>query len=251
MAKRKAISSRVRFEVFKRDSFKCQYCGASSPDVILHVDHIKPVAKGGDNSITNLITSCESCNLGKSDVELDDSAAVNKQKAMLDEMNVRREQLEMMLAWRDMLKGIDDMAINAVSDEIEQYAEGSVVNATGRKKIKAALKSYSLSDVLDAIDKFASARNGTLDDENTNKLINNLKKICGYKDMPEDKKKIHYIGGILRNRVYFNSGAYYKMMQVATDRGINLDGVQELAKTCKNWTEFKTALAEACGVEGF
>lgn len=39
--KRIAISKRVRFDVFKRDSFKCQYCGKSAPDVILEVDHIK------------------------------------------------------------------------------------------------------------------------------------------------------------------------------------------------------------------
>ena len=29
--KRQAISKTVRFEVFKRDKFKCQYCGASAP----------------------------------------------------------------------------------------------------------------------------------------------------------------------------------------------------------------------------
>lgn len=47
MTKRKAISKKIRFEVFKRDSFTCQYCGEKAPDVILHVDHIDPVAKGG------------------------------------------------------------------------------------------------------------------------------------------------------------------------------------------------------------
>jgi len=31
-AKRKSLSKKVRFEVFKRDSFQCQYCGASAPD---------------------------------------------------------------------------------------------------------------------------------------------------------------------------------------------------------------------------
>ena len=30
--KRKTISKKTRFEVFKRDSFKCQYCGASAPE---------------------------------------------------------------------------------------------------------------------------------------------------------------------------------------------------------------------------
>ena len=54
--KRKSISKKNRFEVFKRDSFTCQYCGASAPDVLLEVDHIKPVASGGTNDILNLIT---------------------------------------------------------------------------------------------------------------------------------------------------------------------------------------------------
>jgi hypothetical protein len=70
MPSRKAISTRARFEVFKRDGFKCQYCGATPPRVILHVDHIKPVKLGGDNSQENLITACEECNGGKSAVPL-------------------------------------------------------------------------------------------------------------------------------------------------------------------------------------
>jgi len=72
----KAISKKVRFEVFKRDSFKCQYCGASAPDVILEVDHIQPVAKRGKNDIMNLLTACKDCNAGKSDRLLDDSTEV-------------------------------------------------------------------------------------------------------------------------------------------------------------------------------
>jgi hypothetical protein len=70
MAKRKAISKRTRFEVFKRDSFICQYCGSTPPKVVLHLDHIVPVSKGGDNLEGNLVTACDACNLGKSDVSL-------------------------------------------------------------------------------------------------------------------------------------------------------------------------------------
>jgi hypothetical protein len=63
--KRKAISTRTRFEIFKRDGFTCQYCGAHPPAVILHVDHIVPVKEGGGNEDTNLVTACETCNFGK------------------------------------------------------------------------------------------------------------------------------------------------------------------------------------------
>lgn len=63
--KRKPISKKMRFEIFKRDGFKCQYCGAHPPGVLLHVDHIHPVAEGGSNEEENLITSCQECNIGK------------------------------------------------------------------------------------------------------------------------------------------------------------------------------------------
>lgn len=66
------VSTRKRFEVLKRDAFKCQYCGRNprEDDIKLHVDHIKPLAKGGDNEMSNLITSCVECNAGKSDKEI-------------------------------------------------------------------------------------------------------------------------------------------------------------------------------------
>ncbi|MBO4509112.1 MAG: HNH endonuclease [Spirochaetaceae bacterium] len=79
MTERVPIPKRIRFEVFKRDSFTCQYCGRKAPEVILHIDHIKPVSIGGTNELLNLTTSCESCNLGKSNIPLSDNSVVEKQ----------------------------------------------------------------------------------------------------------------------------------------------------------------------------
>jgi hypothetical protein len=68
---REAISARRRFEILKRDGFRCQLCGASSENGSqLHVDHRIPIAKGGSNEDDNLWTLCERCNLGKSDGKL-------------------------------------------------------------------------------------------------------------------------------------------------------------------------------------
>jgi hypothetical protein len=64
-AKRQTLSKKLRFEIFKRDSFTCQYCGAQPPQVVLEVDHIRPVAEGGGNEQENLITACDKCNRGK------------------------------------------------------------------------------------------------------------------------------------------------------------------------------------------
>jgi hypothetical protein len=63
---RKAVSKRVRYEVFSRDDSRCQRCGRSVSDgVKLVVDHMIPVDWGGTNDITNLQTLCEECNQGK------------------------------------------------------------------------------------------------------------------------------------------------------------------------------------------
>jgi len=63
--KRKAVSKGLRFEIFKRDGFTCQYCGERPPDVVLEIDHIMPVSKGGDNDKMNLVAACYACNRGK------------------------------------------------------------------------------------------------------------------------------------------------------------------------------------------
>lgn len=67
MARRKGISPKLRYCIFARDQFTCQYCGRKAPDVVLHVDHKLPVALGGDNDRENLVTACQECNAGKRD----------------------------------------------------------------------------------------------------------------------------------------------------------------------------------------
>lgn len=73
-AKRTSTGKRLRFEVFKRDHFTCQYCGRQPPTVVLVADHITPVVEGGASTIDNLITACESCNQGKAGKPLGDAA---------------------------------------------------------------------------------------------------------------------------------------------------------------------------------
>ena len=62
---RMPLPKKLRFEVLKRDGFACQYCGQGAPHVVLHVDHVIPVSRGGTNDPDNLVAACESCNSGK------------------------------------------------------------------------------------------------------------------------------------------------------------------------------------------
>jgi len=65
----RSIKLGLRYEVLKRDHFRCSLCGASPATIlgcILHVDHVTPFSKGGKTVSENLRALCESCNLGKS-----------------------------------------------------------------------------------------------------------------------------------------------------------------------------------------
>jgi 5-methylcytosine-specific restriction endonuclease McrA len=67
-AERAKMSETLRYDVLKRDGFRCRLCGLSADDgVKLHVDHIKPVSKGGKTELNNLRTLCDRCNFGKGD----------------------------------------------------------------------------------------------------------------------------------------------------------------------------------------
>jgi excisionase family DNA binding protein len=74
---RRAVPARRRFQVLQRDNFTCQYCGATPPGAVLHVDHKVPVVMGGTNDTGNLITACSDCNLGKAHMPLADTSEVN------------------------------------------------------------------------------------------------------------------------------------------------------------------------------
>lgn len=62
----------VRFRIFNRDSFRCVYCGKSSieDNSELHIEHVLPRYTHENNSLSNIVTSCEMCNLSKSWLKL-------------------------------------------------------------------------------------------------------------------------------------------------------------------------------------
>jgi len=64
---RDRIPAQLRFRILQRDGFRCRYCGrpGDAPGVVLHVDHLVPLAGGGAGSEDNLRTAGEDCNLGK------------------------------------------------------------------------------------------------------------------------------------------------------------------------------------------
>lgn len=65
---RALMTTKLREQIKARDSYTCLYCGVSvttEPHLLLEVDHIVPVSKGGLSVHENLQTLCWKCNRSK------------------------------------------------------------------------------------------------------------------------------------------------------------------------------------------
>jgi len=249
MAKRKSLTKKVRFEVFKRDNFTCQYCGNKAPETILEIDHIKPISKGGDNGIMNLITSCFACNRGKSDRELKDTSIVEKQRQQIEELNLKRQQLEMMLESRDVIKNNENMINQKAIDYFNEFWRESELTKASEKKLSKLVKKYGIVDVLETIDKcyekyFYSENN---ENENFNNVFYKIGGFLNLKNKPEYIKDIAYIRGICRNKFnYFNDKYYYVFInKFYKNNGDLKDLIQSLKKgVFANWSSFSNSINE-------
>ena len=246
MAKRKNLSKSVRFEVFKRDSFKCQYCGKSAPDVVLEVDHIIPVSKGGDNDISNLITACFDCNRGKRDKKLTDKQSAKLQKEELDKLNARREQIEMIAEWRKELSNIMNESIDKIVEIINQefYLDIHLTDY-GRRNFSKCIKKYGFKETLNS----SLIAFGKYNDIET--AFNKIEGILYMRKLeyenPEKAVYVRLLSLVKRRFNYYNHKAAYclidKLFQMGYDECVfDEEEITKLIYSCSNWAEFKNKM---------
>lgn len=251
------ISKKLRFEVFKRDKFTCQYCGKSAPDVTLHVDHIEPKSKGGSDDILNLITSCFDCNMGKKDRRLSDDTVIQKRKRQLDELQERREQLEMLMEWQKGLLDLDSDIVNGLHDLWKQLAPGYQLSQTGLTEIKKWVKRWDLMEIADAMrvstDQYlryevVSEGEPRPTAESVTKAFDYVPRIIANKKTMADKpylKDLYYIRGILKNRLsYCNPQKALEYLEDAYNADVPINELTDLAKTVRNWTLFVAGITD-------
>lgn len=148
---RKSTGTRLRFKVFQRDGFTCQYCGAKpgSEDVILQVDHIVPVSKGGNNDIENLITACRKCNAGKTDRSLSDiTPSISKN---IEEITEKYEQLKGFYEYQQKSDKLKQKMLSSL--DVYWYDLFDVsLDTKERISVKQFMKIFSIEEIKDAMD---------------------------------------------------------------------------------------------------
>jgi len=243
-----SVSKKVRFEVFKRDSFTCQYCGRKSPDVVLHADHIHPVSKGGEDDPLNLITSCVDCNLGKSNRTLEDGAVLAKQHAQLAELQEKREQLEMMMDWQRGLLQLETDHLEALAEYWNGLTPGYVLNDYGKEDLRKLITTCPVDAICDAMraaaaKHLATGSDGKIIRESIGEAWEFALKIAPIKRDEANSpwlKDAFYIRAIVRNRLsYYDPHETLALIKDALIQGHEVENLKQLAKDAYTWTEWR------------
>jgi len=174
---RRSLSKRVRFEIFDRDGFTCQYCGKQPPDVTLHVDHIVAFSKGGSDEPENLTTACQDCNLGKSDKTIGEVAGTER-----DRLRRAQEACESMSVAK-----VANAAVLARA-ELRQVATNAICEMTGDSNCEKA----NSTGVANAINEFGA--------DSTIQWLESAAVAVGRGLAPRETNMMRYFYGILRKQ---------------------------------------------------
>ncbi len=143
-------SRKIRFDVFNRDGFKCQYCGRTPPAIILELDHIIPKSRGGPNNIDNYITACFDCNRGKGKHRLD-----NIPSGISDNLKLLKEKRRQLKAFNRLIEQQEqeyEAGIQAINEIFSSHFPDKVPTDTfNRTSTKRFLNLLPLLKVEDAM----------------------------------------------------------------------------------------------------
>lgn len=189
MALEAKISSKLRFEVFKRDSFTCQDCGQTLPDVVLYVGYKIAPEDGGKPVLLNLITRCYDCSA----------------KEPTDVLSRKREQLELIIEWKKSQQHFEedstDLVVAYINSKMDKYS----LKKKAEKEVSKALKKYGFVAVMECIDTAAEKTinyddNGFATHESVEDFIANIHKFLFINSLPKSIQRARYVAGICRNK---------------------------------------------------
>jgi hypothetical protein len=169
---------------------------------------------------------------------------IDKQRSQIEELEERRQQIEMMLQWRDELANVQQPVYDTI---VERYRTltGFVPNELGMIEVRKWVKKFSLDIILESIDdtisKYGIWKDGKITVESWSQAFNWVAKFSASKvkyGSGPDLDRLLYIQGIIRNRV---NNRWFKAiddLKALADLGYSLQQIEDAAKTLVDEEDF-------------
>jgi hypothetical protein len=175
-----------------------------------------------------------------------------KQLNQLTALQEKREQMDMMLAWRRELDQLDEIPPLELEKRWEELT-GYTFTETGKKKLKKLIGRFGFDEVAVAmkiaVDQYTErGEDGTITKESVETAFNYIGGIANVQraDRAEPgTKRMFYIRGILRNRVsYCPDWKAMALIKGAAQAGMPLDAIEQAAREASSWSRFKNELED-------
>ena len=143
------VSKALRFEILRRDNFRCHYCGTEATQTELHVDHVVPQSLGGTNDPSNLVTACAECNSGKAGRTLDEPVL-----AAVDEKSQRyATAVEQAIAERRQVLTTEQQTKNLFRAEWNRWEPAEPLPAGFAESVRQFMRAgLDWEDIVDSIE---------------------------------------------------------------------------------------------------
>jgi hypothetical protein len=173
----------------------------------------------------------------------------------MEELQERREQLEMLMQWREGLRDLTEETVDRLARYWYERAPGFTLSEHGRQKLRKWSKKFSVDELTDAMDTAADqylqfTNEGAPTQDSWNIAYEKVPGICMVTRREKEDphaRELYYIRGILRNRIpgYFDDAQALQFLRNARSWEVPIEALREIALTVRNWTQFRTAVSEA------
>jgi hypothetical protein len=243
------ISKTLQAEVFRRDSFTCQYCGAKAPDVVLEVDEIPQISKVRKTDLSTLLTSCQGCLASRSPDVFEERSPNETQSERLDNLQKRKEQSELLFDWQKELLDQDHPFLSKLADYWSELLDETYsFTENGKTALTKLLSDFSFDQIMKgmkiAVNQYVKFVDGTPTQESVELAWNKVPGICYVTFHKPHLKNLYYIRGIARNKCpyYFNDEDALQLLEAAYENGSDVDTLKKIAKQAHSWSQWRSEM---------
>jgi transcriptional regulator with XRE-family HTH domain len=164
------------------------------------------------------------------------------------EMNATREEVNAEFRKRAEIRQQLDQTLTQLAGYWEEQAPGWRLTQADKKDLEKWLGSYSLSEILAAMDKCALQYlqllpNGLCTTDSAGFAFKKIPAVCRVNQSEPWERDLYFIRGSVRNRMsYFDDRRGMQLLKAAYAAGASIERIRGTVSLASNWTEFREGL---------